>query len=143
MADARCFATGSNLCWPCYQDSKMLTCNRCNIPKQRREYDSQVLSNAIKSGRLLVCLECYKLGYSAYTPHGITSFDCAGGHKCGHLAFDNMKFQNVLKNHTSKTRKIYRVLDRHALPLRGDGAQQPYRAEGAYGISSCHKYHDN
>ena len=111
MADARSFATSSNLCWPCYQDSKMLTCNRCNIPKQRREYDSKVLSNAIESGRLLVCLECYKLGYSAHTPHGITSFDCAGGHKCGHLAFDKMKFHNVLYKKTSKTWLLCKVCD--------------------------------
>ena len=56
-------------------------------------------------------MECYKLGYSTRRPHGITSFDCAGGHQCGHLAFDSWRFHNVLKGHINKGRLLCKICE--------------------------------
>ena len=47
-----------------------------------------------------------QIGLQHTTSLGITSFDCAGGHQCGHTAFDWQLFQNVLSGHTNKRRLL-------------------------------------
>ena len=106
MADARGFATGSSLCWQCDLDKQMLPCARCGVVKRRNCYDPDVMHNHTSHRRLLVCLECYKLGYSCDKRHGTEAFRCAAGHDCGHLAFETQLLKNVLRPNRSVQRLI-------------------------------------
>ena len=84
----------------------MWTCDRCGFHKQYEAFDPWVLSNHRKHDRLLVCINCYKLGYSCRPPHGLKVWHCAAGHECGHLAFDRKLFADWLREKTSDSHLI-------------------------------------
>ena len=106
MPNDRYFATGSSLCWQCDREQHMLTCERCDVRKRRNCYDGDVVHNHTAHKTKLVCLDCYKLGYSCDTQHGTKTFRCAAGHDCGHLAFDPTLLDNCLSRNTSALRFI-------------------------------------
>ena len=66
-------------------------------------FDSNILENATKHGRKLVCLACAAIGYS---PRDCTTYMCVGRkgtnpHKAGHLKFTHAALTRHKKNAAS------------------------------------------
>ena len=92
----------SKLCCICYSKVKKETCvwecDACHERKPASCFDSDILLNATKLGRLRVCLACEDLGCS---PRNAKKYMCSGGHECGHLKFDKQLLHNVKRDHSS------------------------------------------
>ena len=106
MADDRGFATNTNVCWKCYKESLKRMCERCAAYKECKNFNSDLLKNNKTRGDILVCLDCYKMGYSNDKQYGLKTYRCIGGHDCGHLDFRRQLFWNYNRRHTSASQLI-------------------------------------
>ena len=76
---ARMFATGTNLCWKCYQAPR--TCSRCKKQFSTENFDKQHISlYDAKEISFLVCKSCFEEGYRYKYIDAIRRFAlCSGG----------------------------------------------------------------
>ena len=70
-------------------------CAACEQQLPPEQFDDNILANAKKQNRLIVCKECEKKGYSA---RDSTTYLCRNGCRLGHNAYD----RNALKHHKSR-----------------------------------------
>ena len=73
---------------------------------ESKSFDSTLLEHHEYHGRKLVCLDCYKLGYSNDKRYGLITYRCIGGHDCGHLAFHHQLLKDYNRRHTSASQLI-------------------------------------
>ena len=94
MGSARSFATATSICWPCYREQQMVTCDACGRSKEKETFDAKIMRHHESDGRKAVCKECVERGYS---PLDVRSYQCQGlgGHTCGHKAFDTHALNNA------------------------------------------------
>ena len=91
LKDARSFATASSLCWKCHKESRMYTCAACDVLHESKDFDADMLHNHSFHTQKLVCAACAANGYS---PADVEAYACAGGHRCGHLAFSRQHLKD-------------------------------------------------
>ena len=106
MPDDRSFATNTSVCWKCYKESLKRMCERCAVYKDSKSFDSKLLIDHTYDARKLVCLDCYRLGYSSDKRYGLITYRCIGGHDCGHLAFHRQLLMDYNRRHTSASQLI-------------------------------------
>ena len=106
MADDRGFATNTNVCWKCYKESLKRMCARCAAYKECKHFNSDLLKNHNTRGDILVCLDCYKMGYSNDKQHGLKIYRCIGGHDCGRVAFHSQLLKNYCRQYTRASHLI-------------------------------------
>ena len=129
-ADSRSFATNSSQCWACQRASREHTCDVCKKTKATEAFDEHILRNAQGHQRPLVCRECEAQGYS---PQDTSSYQCSGGHVCGHLSFGAKLLDNVKCGHTS------RLTCMACLKEQQPRGKKRLAASGVFACDACHK----
>ena len=97
------FKGNDNICTTCRNSEQLFPCavENCHRDLRVDNFDTNILQNAKKAGRLLVCKACTDKGYS---PKDVVAYECqsSGKHFAGHLKFEIRALDNFKRKKSAQ-----------------------------------------